>query len=120
MVAHILVERGDLTDDMRVVEVWPEFGAHGKDKVTLRHVLLHTAGVPGLPPDTSGADLCDWDHMCAVIADAEPWWEPGTQFGYHAKTFGFLLEGRSGEAYQGLAWEPKAAFPTIADCYRGG
>jgi CubicO group peptidase (beta-lactamase class C family) len=89
--AHVLVERGDLTDDMRVVEVWPEFGKHGKDTVTLRHVLLHTAGVPGLPADTTAADLCDWDHVCAAIADAEPWWEPGTRFGYHAKTFGFLL-----------------------------
>jgi CubicO group peptidase (beta-lactamase class C family) len=29
--------------------------------------------------------------MCAAIATAEPWWEPGTRFGYHAKTFGFLL-----------------------------
>jgi CubicO group peptidase (beta-lactamase class C family) len=90
-VAHVLLERGDLRDDMRVVDVWPEFGAHGKDTVTVRHVLHHTAGVPGLPPDTSAADLCDWDHMCRVIADAEPWWEPGTRFGYHAKTFGFLL-----------------------------
>jgi hypothetical protein len=33
-------------------------------------------------------DLCDWDHMCAVLADEKPWWEPGTRFGYHAKTFG--------------------------------
>jgi CubicO group peptidase (beta-lactamase class C family) len=90
-VAHVLVERGDLTDDMRLVEVWPEFGAHGKDTVTLRHVLLHTAGVPGLPPGTSAADLCDWDRMCALIAGSVPWWEPGTRFGYHAKTFGFLL-----------------------------
>ena len=90
-VAHVLLERGDLREDMRVVDVWPEFGAHGKDKATVRHVLLHTAGVPGLPPDTSAADLCEWDRMCAVIAEAEPWWEPGTRFGYHAKTFGFLL-----------------------------
>ena len=90
-VAHVLVERGDLTDDMRVVDVWPEFRVHGKDTVTLRQVLLHTAGVPGLPPDTIAADLCDWDRMCTVIADAKPWWEPGTRFGYHAKTFGFLL-----------------------------
>jgi CubicO group peptidase (beta-lactamase class C family) len=90
-VAHVLVEHGDLDYDVRLVDVWPEFAAHGKDAVTLRHVLLHTAGVPGLPPDTSAADLCDWDRMCAVIADAEPWWPPGTRFGYHAKTFGFLL-----------------------------
>jgi CubicO group peptidase (beta-lactamase class C family) len=90
-VAHVLIESGDLREDGRLVELWPEFGAHGKHTVTLRHVLLHTAGVPGLPPDTCAADLCDWDRMCAVIADGEPWWEPGTRFGYHAKTFGFLL-----------------------------
>ena len=30
-------------------------------------------------------------HVCAVLADAEPWWQPGTRFGYHARTFGFLL-----------------------------
>jgi CubicO group peptidase (beta-lactamase class C family) len=90
-VAHVLVERGALADDMRVAEVWPEFGAHGKDRATLRHVLMHTAGVPGLPAGTSAADLCDWDRMCAVVAGATPWWEPGTRFGYHAKTFGFLL-----------------------------
>jgi CubicO group peptidase (beta-lactamase class C family) len=90
-VAHVLIERGEVTDDMRVVDVWPEFGARGKDKVTLRHVLLHTAGVPGLPPETTAADLCDWDSMCAHIAGADLWWEPGTRIGYHAKTFGFLL-----------------------------
>src|SRR5436190_2170461 len=44
-IAHILVERGELDYDMRVVDVWPEFGAHGKERVTLRHALLHTAGV---------------------------------------------------------------------------
>jgi CubicO group peptidase (beta-lactamase class C family) len=90
-VAHVLVERGELAYDLRAAEVWPEFGAHGKDQVTLRHVLLHTAGVPAPPYDTTVEELCDWDHMCAVLAEAEPWWAPGTRFGYHAKTFGFLL-----------------------------
>lgn len=90
-VAHVLVERGELDDEMRVVDVWPEFGAHGKEGVTLRHVLMHTAGVPAPPYDTTVEDLCDWDHMCAVLAEAEPWWPPGTRFGYHAQTFGFLI-----------------------------
>lgn len=89
--AHALVERGELDYDMRVSDVWPEFGAHGKTEVTLRHVLMHTAGVPGLPADTTVENLCDWEHMCAVIAAEEPWWEPGTRYGYHAKTFGFLI-----------------------------
>lgn len=90
-VAHVLAERGRLDYDMPVTAVWPEFGVHGKDALTVRHVLLHTAGVPALPPDTTVADLCDWDRMCAVIAASEPWWEPGTRFGYHARTFGFVL-----------------------------
>lgn len=90
-VAHVLVDQGVLVDDLRLAEVWPEFGAHGKHGVTLRHVLMHTAGVPGLPAGTTAADLCDWDRTCAAIADSEPWWEPGSRFGYHAKTFGFLV-----------------------------
>jgi CubicO group peptidase (beta-lactamase class C family) len=90
-VAHVLVERGELDDDLRVADVWPELGAHGKGGMTLRHVLMHTAGVPAPPDDTTAEDLCDWPRMCAVLAAAEPWWEPGTRFGYHAQTFGFLL-----------------------------
>ncbi len=89
--AHVLAERGDLGYDLRVADVWPEFGSRGKDRVTVRHVLLHTAGLPGLPSQTTIEQLCDWDHMCAVLAAQEPWWEPGTRFGYHALTFGFLL-----------------------------
>jgi CubicO group peptidase (beta-lactamase class C family) len=90
-VAHVLVERGELAYDMRAVDVWPEFGAHGKDRVTLRHILTHTAAVPAPPYDITVADLRDWDHVCAMLAAAKPWWEPGTRCGYHAQTFGFLL-----------------------------
>src|SRR6201995_5111041 len=89
--AHALADRGDIAYDLRLARVWPEFAAHGKEQTTLRHVLLHTAGLPGLPRETTPADLCDWDRMCAALAAAEPWWEPGTRFGYHALTFGFLL-----------------------------
>ena len=52
---------------------------------------MHQAGVPGLPPDLTTEQLCDWDHMCALVAEAAPWWLPGTAFGYHAQTFGFML-----------------------------
>ncbi|MBC6462926.1 serine hydrolase domain-containing protein [Actinomadura sp. HBU206391] len=90
-IAHVLAERGVFGYDTPVVDLWPEFGAHGKDAVTVRHVLTHSAGVPGVPPDTTPADLCDWDKMCAAIADAELWWEPGTKVGYHAYTFGYLV-----------------------------
>jgi len=90
-IAHILAERGLYTYDTPVAELWPEFAAHGKQAVTVRQVLNHTAGVPGVPLDLTVADLCDWDKMCAAIADAELWWEPGTQVGYHAYTFGYIV-----------------------------
>lgn len=90
-VAHVLMDRGRLDPDLTIAEVWPEFAAHGKQHVTVRHVLLHTAGVPAPPYDTTVEDLCDWDRMCARIAAERPWWEAGTRFGYHAITFGFLL-----------------------------
>jgi CubicO group peptidase (beta-lactamase class C family) len=103
--AHILAERGGLRYDMRLADVWPEFAACGKERTTVRHVLQHTAGLPGLPRQTTIDQLCDWDHMCAVLADAEPWWEPGTRFGYHALTFGFLLGETLRRATGGTAAE---------------
>src|SRR6478609_4688403 len=50
-VIHVLAERGTFGYDTRVVEVWPEFGAHGKENATLRHVLTHSVGVPAMPAD---------------------------------------------------------------------
>jgi CubicO group peptidase (beta-lactamase class C family) len=90
-VAHVLAERGVIDYDTPIVDLWPEFGAHGKEKATVRHALSQSVGTPGLPPGLTVDDLCDWDKMCAIIADAEPWWEPGTKIGYHAVTFGYIL-----------------------------
>src|SRR5919206_283101 len=50
-----------------------------------------TVGVPSIPSETTPEDLCDWDGMCAAIADSEPWWEPGTQTAYHAYPFGYIV-----------------------------
>ncbi|HEV3465551.1 MAG TPA: serine hydrolase domain-containing protein [Actinomycetota bacterium] len=90
-IVHRLAERGLFGYDTPVAELWPEFAAHGKQAVTIRQVLNHTAGVPGIPLDTTVEDLCDWDKICAAIADEELWWEPGTRIGYHAYTFGYIL-----------------------------
>ena len=57
----------------------------------MQHALSQSVGVPGLPPGLTVDDLCDWDRMCAIIADSEPWWEPGTRIGYHAITWGYIV-----------------------------
>src|SRR3989441_1408219 len=90
-VAHVLAGHGLFNYDTPVVDLWPEFGAHGKQKVTVRHGLSHTAGVRGIPLNTTMEDLCDWDKMRSSIPNAELWWEPGTKIGYHAYTFGYLI-----------------------------
>jgi CubicO group peptidase (beta-lactamase class C family) len=90
-VVHVLAERGALDYDTPIVELWPEFGAHGKHTATVRHALSQSVGVPGLPPGLTVEDMCDWDKMCAIIAAAEPWWEPGSKIGYHAVTYGYIV-----------------------------
>src|SRR3989441_10169853 len=90
-IAHINVDRGLFGYDTPVAKIWPEFGARGKQTVTIRQVLNHSAGVPQIPLDTTPEDLCNWDKMCAAIADQELWWEPGTKIGYHAYTFGYIV-----------------------------
>ena len=99
---HMLAERGAFDYETKVADLWPEFGARGKGAVSIRHVLNHTAGVPGIPLATTIEDLCDWDKMCSAIADSELWWEPGTKIGYHAYTFGYI----SGEIIRRVTGQP--------------
>jgi CubicO group peptidase (beta-lactamase class C family) len=89
-VVHVLVKRGLFQYDTRLASLWPDFARHGKSAITVRHVLTHSAGLPAVPRDTTPEDLCDWDGMCARLADAEPWWPAGTRMAYHAITFGYL------------------------------
>jgi CubicO group peptidase (beta-lactamase class C family) len=88
-VIHLLAERGALDYDDPIAQFWPEFGAHGKEGITIRQALTHTAGIPQRGP--TGAPEYDWEGMCRDIADLTPLWEPGTRMGYHAGTFGWIL-----------------------------
>ncbi|MCI3242504.1 serine hydrolase domain-containing protein [Streptomyces spinosisporus] len=89
--AHILADRGLLDLDAPVARYWPEFAAAGKDKILVRHLLSHRAGLSGLREPHSFQQLCDWELTTRRLAATEPWWEPGTQSGYHAFTYGFLV-----------------------------
>lgn len=89
--AHILADRDLLDLDAPVAVYWPEFAAAGKEKVLVRHLLSHRAGLSGLREPHSLAELCDWELTTERLAATEPWWEPGTVSGYHAFTYGFLV-----------------------------
>lgn len=89
---HVLAERGLIEYDVPITAYWPKFGAHGKARATVRHALTHSTGVPQLPAGLTELDqLADWDRMCALVADLEPLWPPGTDTGYHAFTFGWIV-----------------------------
>ncbi|MFE6946516.1 serine hydrolase domain-containing protein [Streptomyces chartreusis] len=91
MCAHLLADRGLLDLDAPVATYWPEFEAGGKSNVLVRHLLSHRAGLAGLRESHSVAQLYDWELTTDRLAGMEPWWEPGTQSGYHALTYGFLV-----------------------------
>lgn len=89
-VLHLLAERGRLAYDVPIARYWPEFAAHGKHAITLRHVLTHTSGIPLVPEGITPSDLLDWETMCRRVAELEPLWPPGTKMAYHAMTYGWL------------------------------
>ena len=89
--ALMMEDRGLLDLDAPVAEYWPEFATAGKENIKVSHLLSHSAGLPGLSRTFSAEDLYDWDLVCSDLASQAPWWEPGTQCGYHGFTQGFLI-----------------------------
>lgn len=90
--ALMLADAGELDFDAPVARYWPEFAAGGKgDVVLLRHLMSHTAGLPGWTAPITIEDLYDWEKVTSLLAAQEPWWEPGTASGYHAVTQGYLV-----------------------------
>ncbi|QIB45292.1 serine hydrolase domain-containing protein [Streptomyces aureoverticillatus] len=86
----LLHQRGELDLDAPVGAYWPEFKAHGKDRVLVRHVLAHRAGVPALDRPLTPEQALDPDAAAAAVAAQAPFWEPGTDHGYHAHTYSWL------------------------------
>ena len=72
-----------------VAEFWPEFVRANKDGITLGQLLSHQAGLCALD---QRVDVLDYDGVVRALEVQEPLWPPGTAHGYHARTFGFLLD----------------------------
>ena len=89
--AHLLIDRGELDVDAPVARYWPEFAQAGKEHIPVRWLLSHRAGLSAIREPLPVEALYDWDRMCDVLARMEPWWEPGTESGYHSITFGYLV-----------------------------
>jgi CubicO group peptidase (beta-lactamase class C family) len=87
-VLHVLQEHR-ISIDRRVAEFWPEFGQAGKEKITLSQVLSHQAGLCALDVRV---DILDYGAVIGALEGQEPLWPAGTAHGYHARTFGFLLD----------------------------
>lgn len=117
ILAARLVARGMLELERPLAEVWPEFGVHGKDRVSVGDALAHRAGVSAPRLDVTREQLLDLDAMARIVADQEPLWEPGAGWAYHALTHGWLsgeIVRRAGGVAAG------AAFAAVADAVGGG
>jgi CubicO group peptidase (beta-lactamase class C family) len=88
---HILAEKGVLNYNQKISDVWPAFGAKGKENVTLRDVLTHSAGIPKMPKFLTVEDINNWDLMCGKIAALKPLWPAGEHCEYHPVTFAWTL-----------------------------
>jgi CubicO group peptidase (beta-lactamase class C family) len=92
MVVHLLDQRDVIRLDDRVSEYLPEFAVSGKQWITIRHVLIHRAGFPNVPPGLMDLDrLADPAGIVRLIADLKLTGRPGRQLAYHAVTGGFVL-----------------------------
>lgn len=92
MVVHMLDQRGMLHVGDRVADYIPEYARHGKDAITIGHVLSHRAGVPNLPGHVMDLEnLGDRDLLVDVLCAARPASRAGKTLAYHAISGGFIL-----------------------------
>lgn len=87
----LLHQRGQLDLDAPVSTYWPEFKAGGKERALVRHFLAHRTGVPLIDHPLTPAEAIDGVSGPRAVAAQQAVWEPGTEHGYHAQTYSWLL-----------------------------
>lgn len=87
---HRLVELGRCSYDQLYSTLWPEFGADGRENITLEYVMSHRSGMHIMPQVASPEELADWDLMCRRLAEMKPAFEPGSQTAYQAITYSWM------------------------------
>jgi CubicO group peptidase (beta-lactamase class C family) len=89
MTLAIAHSRGWLDYEKRVAEYWPEFAQNGKERITVRQLLAHQAGLYALGERPDRKVVADLDRLAKVLEQQKPQWEPGTRQAYHAITLGY-------------------------------
>ena len=89
MTLAIAHSRGWLDYEERVCTYWPEFAQNGKERITVRQLLAHQAGLVRDRRARGSNLVADLDRLATVLARQRPAWEPGTRQAYHALTLGF-------------------------------
>jgi CubicO group peptidase (beta-lactamase class C family) len=89
---HVHADRGLIDYDTPVAEYWPEFAEEGKERITIRQLMCHEAGLYAISDIIGhGREMLDWEHITSRIAAAAPRHAPGVSHGYHALTYGWLV-----------------------------
>jgi CubicO group peptidase (beta-lactamase class C family) len=103
----------------RVIDFWPEFGQNGKGEINLGTVMSHLAGLCALD---ERVDILDYPGVISALQRQSPLWAPGKAHGYHARTFGFLLDELT-RRITGLSvsqyWQKNFAEPLALDFWIG-
>ena len=81
--------RGWLDYEERVCTYWPEFAQQGKERITIRQLLAHQAGLFAFDEPVERSVIANLDRLAVVLARQKPAWEPGTRQAYHAITLGY-------------------------------
>lgn len=70
--------RGLFDYDERVCRYWPEFAQNGKEKITVRQLFSHQAGLFAFDTKMNKRIVSDLDQLAIILAKQKPAWEPGT------------------------------------------
>jgi CubicO group peptidase (beta-lactamase class C family) len=114
--------RGWIDYDERVCRYWPEFAQRGKERITVRQLLGHQAGLFAFDEPVDRSVVADLDRLAKVMARQKPEWEPGTRQAYHAISLGFY-EGElmrrvdPGHRTLGQFFQDEIATPLGLDVY---
>jgi CubicO group peptidase (beta-lactamase class C family) len=91
LVALMLHDQGIIDINAPVAKYWQEFAQNGKESITVKNVLSHTAGLSGWDVQLRPEDYADWNFCVEHLASQAPWWSDRTQSGYHAISQGYLI-----------------------------